>query len=1397
MPVNRGKKIVDARPQAAEAGVGSLPLASTASTEQRGARRVVIGGVEGIDIAASASTTVSAAAPPQHFKVPAAVLHRIQHQQQQDDHQPVTSTTTTTTATSDVLAAAASSTRYDARQTGSMTCATEPATRAPSDEAVQHPRRSSSHPAAPTLENGSHAVQKAHLATKPPTRVAQTPANADGVVVEEVSEADIAATVAALKAVSAHHVEGIRTTGTTTTSTATAAPPISFSVTGATKHNGDEQSGAVDAAAPAAKPKPVVFSHQWRRQLFAKAGTAYPSLPHPPGKRHRAASERESSSTDAEADDDDELASPFGSANVIKFDKSEDETRHFNGTAAMQSSSRSSSSGSDGDDDGSAGWGEDNTTRAQQSGQQARHAQRQRAREAREKERVQHHMTGFDKEFLRQEEARLLREPDDDDDEEQGADVEDDRDGGSSSAAAFSDASGDAENEEEEGGADEEGSDAGAESETSSQAGGHSAQDGDADDEEEGHTASETVSVGQTVDDATSSSLHAQQVGGFGAMRRVRQQEAEERHGRAEQQRGQNKDNNVKRVSSPAMKADPASAASAPPHASLSALTSHSIGARSHWFDSFFFAVHEDRLRKGGCHHTLMGLQGPVAIHGPCGLIGFGLGEVCVNGFYLGKKQVNLWHEEHHAVLMPMKKLKTKHAQDVELPRWTHVPDPAWPPGPTPSPTSPLTASSAEHVLGLPAHVRPYSALSSPPQQRHSEAAAAAPANVDAAVKSSNTSKEEEEEDNNAESYLQPLQWNCEAVFGEIDWDWVEATVQSWRNLFSNKMPPILLAVQPSSATRRPRGVPGPMRKYYLSRKRIRHHRAMETKNAVQGGAYMDIPSFVAHRSETTVDLALLPAIVPAVAAQGCGCVMVLGSANIGKSTLCRFLTNVLLSQHGLCYWLDLDVGQPEFGVPGQFTLTLVRRPLLRERDASCGRTVASFFIGANTAASCPASTANALAAICAQAAAIAQDHPVVVNTHGWVLQTGRRVTVEALRRLRPRQLIHLYQAKEEAWAQDTAALLDPRNGLNADVVQRRFLVRHTAMRSNDDDGEDSKQKDRRVKRNAKSHVMKNVTDPAAAAPSSAALLCRLPFSHAFDVASTRELSGPDSPVVSPNSPQASRPSGKTKSDSKGAVIPSHTWRGQVHAVRVEREETYSSTQILKATKGSHGRQQRWQTYFAPLLHFYAQRGAGAAKARRAGAETTLLEAPLSSLRSIVLAERDEKAGEVHLYPPHVRTASAVAVAARQTRAEVAAALEHAVVAVLLHQPAEAPSSSSSSPSSAVGRGGCVVRSLASLPYGFPVTCYGVVESSEQELLRGKETTAAAEVGVTTDTASADGWIRLRVPLRPAVVAAMFHACAAPSAAEKSSTGELDAGATQISIAYSAALRQDTSFFDE
>lgn len=146
----------------------------------------------------------------------------------------------------------------------------------------------------------------------------------------------------------------------------------------------------------------------------------------------------------------------------------------------------------------------------------------------------------------------------------------------------------------------------------------------------------------------------------------------------------------------------------------------------------------------------------------------------------------------------------------------------------------------------------------------------------------------------------------------------------------------------------------------------------------------MHIPSFIARGRITGINCVLHERVIPAIASTRSGvAVMVVGSVNMGKSTLLRSLANTLISQHGSCFWADFDAGQSEFGVPGELSLYQLHYPLLQPHDHHHVCPITSFFIGTHTL-SCPLITGQAIAALCQVINQYVAPHaPVVVNTHG------------------------------------------------------------------------------------------------------------------------------------------------------------------------------------------------------------------------------------------------------------------------------------------------------------------------------------------------------------------------------------------------------------------------------
>lgn len=239
---------------------------------------------------------------------------------------------------------------------------------------------------------------------------------------------------------------------------------------------------------------------------------------------------------------------------------------------------------------------------------------------------------------------------------------------------------------------------------------------------------------------------------------------------------------------------------------------------------------------------------------------------------------------------------------------------------------------------------------------------------------------------------------------------------------------------------------------------------------------------------------------------------------------------------------------------------------------------------------------------------------------------------------------------------------------------------------------------------------------------------------------------------------------------------------------------------------------------------------------------TTLLCAPLHQLRAIVLVDLDEKRSAYDSSNSNSNSSNDVR-EAPISPARLAATLEHSVVAVQFGRVARARRDTTAD-AHATMNAGPRVMALASMPTGFEVSCYGYVESTEEELLgrgaRGSTVYAAgagahaSEEGVAhgvsnrtrtrtrtravsgatvhatnicraTMMSSASraageaknlaveqpcsssslcgmGSIAIRVPLPPSTVRTML---------------DTEQGAVGISIAHSEALRLDTAFMEQ
>ena len=136
--------------------------------------------------------------------------------------------------------------------------------------------------------------------------------------------------------------------------------------------------------------------------------------------------------------------------------------------------------------------------------------------------------------------------------------------------------------------------------------------------------------------------------------------------------------------------------------------------------------------------------------------------------------------------------------------------------------------------------------------------------------------------------------------------------------------------------------------------------------------------------------------------------VLVIGSTDTGKSTLCTFLANHQLRSGRRVAVIDADIGQSDLGPPGSLGLSIIDKPLIELEDS---RVDAMVFIGETS----PSSVMDrVIHGILRLESRVPMSTPTVINTDGWVEDDeAAAFKVMMIRKLKPNSVLGLAEGAE------------------------------------------------------------------------------------------------------------------------------------------------------------------------------------------------------------------------------------------------------------------------------------------------------------------------------------------------------------------------------------------------
>lgn len=136
--------------------------------------------------------------------------------------------------------------------------------------------------------------------------------------------------------------------------------------------------------------------------------------------------------------------------------------------------------------------------------------------------------------------------------------------------------------------------------------------------------------------------------------------------------------------------------------------------------------------------------------------------------------------------------------------------------------------------------------------------------------------------------------------------------------------------------------------------------------------------------------------------------IIVIGSTDTGKSTLCTFLVNHILKFKQSVALLDADIGQSDLGPPGTIGLSIINKPYIEPDNLNIDSMI---FIGKKSPSSV---TEKVIKGISKLENCIQKETSIVINTDGWILDPEAiAYKLRMIRQLDPNMIIILEEEKE------------------------------------------------------------------------------------------------------------------------------------------------------------------------------------------------------------------------------------------------------------------------------------------------------------------------------------------------------------------------------------------------